>query len=48
MSKHWIASLACAELFIPVTACAAQLEVGTLDCDISLKAARRPRSLLPT
>jgi hypothetical protein len=35
MSKHWSASLACAALLFPLSAGAAQLEVGKLDCDIS-------------
>lgn len=35
MSSLLIASLACAALVVPISASAAQLEVGKLDCDIS-------------
>lgn len=35
MSKYWIASLACTALLVPISATAAQLELGKLDCDIS-------------
>ncbi|KQV83550.1 DUF992 domain-containing protein [Rhizobium sp. Root1220] len=35
MSKYRIALLACSALLIPLSASAAQLEVGKLDCDIS-------------
>jgi hypothetical protein len=47
MSKHWIASLACAVLLIPVSAGAAQLEAGKLDCDISLQGGETPTVAAP-